>query len=378
MRDLARSTHLAVLSVAGVAFGITVAVAALSLPHPGDLARPTTVVALLMGAALTAGAALLAGWLITAPLRRVAGTLCALVGDAPGHRGTHAGRGQLSHIQADLNLLAHNVQTVMATVSKSTNIVAEASAELAAGGQQIGDGVDDAGRHATHASEAAEGASRNIGTTSTSAREIGRSTRSIADTVAEATQVAAQAVDIAESTNVIVKKLGDSSTEIGNVVKVITKIAGQTNLLALNATIEASRVGDIGKGFAVVATEVKELAQQTAQATEDISRRIAAIQADSAEAVGAMWQIGAVIEQISDFQREIANAVEHQTMITGEVDRDVSAAAGASDDVASAVAALSEALDKTRDAVSGTDRLAAKLAEVAQEMGQAIGVASGV
>src|SRR5207302_9745174 len=115
------------------------------------------------------------------------------------------------------------------------------------------------------------------------------------------------AVSVVESTNATVAKLGESSAQIGSVVKVITTIAGQTNLLALNATIEAARAGEAGKGFAVVANEVKDLAQETARATEDISRRVEAIQARTGEAVAAIAEIAAVIGRINDFQTTIAS-----------------------------------------------------------------------
>src|SRR6185436_9825997 len=111
----------------------------------------------------------------------------------------------------------------------------------------------------------------------------------------EPARVAAQAVSVAQSTNTTITKLGDSSVEIGNVIKVITTIAKQTNLLALNATIEAARAGEAGKGFAVVANEVKELAKQTAEATEDIAQRIGAIQNDAQAAVSAIGEVSTII-----------------------------------------------------------------------------------
>ena len=132
-------------------------------------------------------------------------------------------------------------------------------------------------------------------TVAAGSEEMGASIREIAQNATEAARVAAQAVEVADATNATVAKLGESSAEIGNVVKVITSIAEQTNLLALNATIEAARAGEAGKGFAVVANEVKDLAQETARATEDITRRVEAIQADTGGAVEAIGEIAAII-----------------------------------------------------------------------------------
>ena len=132
---------------------------------------------------------------------------------------------------------------------------------------------------------------------------------------------------MADTTNATVAKLGESSAEIGKVIKVITSIAQQTNLLALNATIEAARAGEAGKGFAVVANEVKELAKETAKATEDISQKIEAIQTDTRGAVEAIGQIGQIINQINDIPNTIASAVEEQTATTNEISRNVTEAA---------------------------------------------------
>ncbi len=135
------------------------------------------------------------------------------------------------------------------------------------------------------------------------------------------------------------KKLGESSQEIGNVIKVITSIAQQTNLLALNATIEAARAGEAGKGFAVVANEVKELAKQTARATEDIGRKIESIQGDTKGAVKAIEEISAIINQINDISNSIASAVEEQTVTTNEISRSVAEASSGVGDIARTSAA---------------------------------------
>jgi methyl-accepting chemotaxis protein len=177
---------------------------------------------------------------------------------------------------------------------------------------------------------------------------------------------------MAEATNATVAKLGESSAEIGNVVRVITSIAEQTNLLALNATIEAARAGEAGKGFAVVAGEVKDLAQATSQATEDIARRIEAIQVDTEAAVVAIGEISAIITQISDSHTSIASAVEQQTATTSEMSRSVSEAASGALEIAGNITAVASSADDTTAAASSTSRAAEELAAMAAEMEQLV------
>ncbi len=170
---------------------------------------------------------------------------------------------------------------------------------------------------------ATEQVNRNLQTVATGAEEMSATIKEIAKNASEAARVASEAVKSAATTNATVSKLGDSSVEIGQVIKVITSIAQQTNLLALNATIEAARAGEAGKGFAVVANEVKELAKQTAKATEDISQKINAIQGDTKSAVDAIGNISGIINQINDISNTIATAVEEQSATTNEMSRNV-------------------------------------------------------
>ncbi|MGZ4456048.1 MAG: methyl-accepting chemotaxis protein, partial [Nocardioides sp.] len=180
-------------------------------------------------------------------------------------------------------------------------------------------------------------------------------------------------VAAAEATTATVAKLGDSSSEVGDVIKVITSIAEQTNLLALNATIEAARAGEAGKGFAVVANEVKELARETSQATQDIGRRIEAIQAATGEAVTAIGRISEISAQISDTHTTIASAVEEQTATTNEMSRNVSEAAHGSTEIAETITGVARAAAENTEAATSTSRAAEDLARVAADMQQLVG-----
>jgi methyl-accepting chemotaxis protein len=165
-----------------------------------------------------------------------------------------------------------------------------------------------------------------------------------------------------------VSKLGESSCEIGQVIKVITSIAQQTNLLALNATIEAARAGEAGKGFAVVANEVKELAKETARATEDISRKIEAIQTDTKAAVDAIASISGVIHQINDISSTIATAVEEQNATTNEMSRNVSEAANGSGEITSNIARVAEAAQGTTRGATDTQKASQQLVETSTQL----------
>ena len=191
---------------------------------------------------------------------------------------------------------------------------------------------------------------------------MGASIRDIATNAAEAADVALRAAELARQANVTVTQLGTSSVEIGNVVKLITAVAGQTNMLALNATIEAARAGAAGAGFAVVAREVKDLASTTAQATEDIAGRIAAIQADSGAAVASIGQIIGVIEQIAQYSSTIAAAVEEQTATTGEMSRNITEAAASASEIAANVSGLALAAQQSSQGATSTRQTADELA----------------
>ena len=260
------------------------------------------------------------------------------------------------------------LQVTIAAVNHNAQALASSSEELTAVSQQMSSNSEETATQSNVVAAASEQVSKNVATVATSAEEMSASAKEIAKNATEAAKVATEAVKVAFETNKTVAKLGDSSIEIGKVIKVITSIAQQTNLLALNATIEAARAGEAGKGFAVVANEVKELAKQTATATEDISGKIEAIQTDTKAAVTAIDQIGKIINQISDIQNTIASAVEEQTATTNEIARNATEAAQGSTEISKNIANVSLAAKNTTQGANDTLTAATELAKLAADL----------
>jgi methyl-accepting chemotaxis protein len=258
-----------------------------------------------------------------------------------------------------------NLQATLAGVTESAQSLGSASEELAANSQQMVANAEETAAQAGVVSAAAEQVSRNVQTVATGTEEMSVSIKEIAKNAQEAARVASSAVKTAESTTTTVSKLGESSSEIGKVIKVITSIAQQTNLLALNATIEAARAGEAGKGFAVVANEVKELAKETAKATEDISQKIEAIQGDTRSAISAIAEISDLINRINDFQNTIASAVEEQTATTNEITRNVTEAAKGSTEIARNITGVALAAKSTTEGANETQKASVELSKMA-------------
>ncbi len=279
---------------------------------------------------------------------------------------------ELGDLTIAINKMSASLKRMIQAISENAVRVASASTELSATSEHITANSEETSAQAEVVSTAARTVSTNLETVASGAEEMGASIQEIAKNATEAAKVATSAVQVAESTTATVSKLGDSSSEIGEVVKVITSIAQQTNLLALNATIEAARAGEAGKGFAVVANEVKELAKQTAKATEEISGKIQAIQTDTKAAVEAIDSISRVIHQISDISATIATAVEEQSATTSEMTRNVSEAARGSADITQNIAGVAQAAQSTSQGATDTQKASQQLVETSEQLRQLV------
>jgi len=282
-------------------------------------------------------------------------------------------RDELGDLTQAINKVNDSLKTMILAIIENAQHVASASEELSATSQQISANSEETSAQAGTVSRASQQVSQNLQSVSTGAEEMTSTIQSIASNAHEAATIASNAVQTAQAANANVAKLGASSAEIGEVIKVITSIAQQTNLLALNATIEAARAGEAGKGFAVVANEVKELVKQTAKATEDISRKITAIQTDTRGAVEAIGTISGVIGQINDISGTIATAVEEQSATTNEMTRNVADAAKGSEEITRNIGGVAEAARGTSASAQESQKAANDLAEMAAQLHGLVG-----
>jgi methyl-accepting chemotaxis protein len=313
---------------------------------------------------------------ITRPLKDTVGVLRNMAeGEGDLTRRVSQGTGdELGEMGKFFNIFIVKLEGLIGRVASSTKVVAGSSENLFVVSHQMGVGAEETSMQANVVAAAAEQVTRNLQTVAAATEEMTASIGEIAKNASAAAGIASKAVERAHVANVAMDHLEQSSAEIGEVVKVINSIAQQTKLLALNATIEAARAGAAGKGFAVVANEVKELANETAKATKQISEKIEAIRNGTHEAVSVIGDISGIIAQMHDISTTIASAVEEQTATTREIARNVSEAAIGESHVTENITSVAQAAKMTSGGAKSTQNAAGELAGMAAELQKIVGV----
>ena len=288
-------------------------------------------------------------------------------GDLGGRVETQA-EGAVSQIGGALDRFFAELRQQIVVITRTSRDMAKASETLTTSSQQMGASAEETSAQANTVSSSARSVSDSLQTIAAAIEQMTSSIGEISTNTTKAAQMAQEAVSVTETTNGIIAKLGERSSEIGNVTKQITSIAEQTNLLALNATIEAARAGEAGKGFAVVANEVKELARETGDATEDIGTKIEAIQAEIDNAVDGISKVSGIIRQINDIQVIVASAVEQQTSTSGEMSRNIGDAATGSLNISNNIEGVAEAAQNAAGGAHDTQTAAAGLSRMSVEL----------
>jgi methyl-accepting chemotaxis protein len=336
----------------------------------------TTALAVLLTIFIISGLTLMVTrWILTRPLLAL---LDRFKGIAEGQadltrRVEISSTDEIGQLAESFNKFADGIQQDIMQIGAQADSLSRSSDEMRNLSQQIASANEETSTQASMVSAAAGQVSANVQSVATATEELNANTREIAANASEAAEVATRAVQIADETKATFDRLDESGTTIGNMVKVIYAIAEQTNLLALNATIEAARAGEAGKGFAVVADEVKKLANQTAQATEEISSTAEVISNHTKVAGDATEEISGIIRKIHEIQTTIASGVEEQTATTAEIAHSVTEAATGSSEIAERIAGIAAAVQQTAVASTSSHESADEMASLAEELKKIVG-----
>jgi len=336
--------------------------------HTHATGRDVLIGLLLLGLAVAAVVSTAIRRSIVRPLAGAGRALAAVArGDLTG-RLEVVGDNEISTMGRSLNAALDLLEQAMMAMSDSVDTLGSAAGELTEISADLSESASTTSAEAHQASITTEAVSQSVLAMSSSTEEMAASIREIAREASSVAAVANEGADVATSTNEVVTQLARSAEDIEEVLKVIASIAEETNLLALNATIEAARAAEAGRGFAVVAGEVKDLSQQTAQATASIGGRVAAMQSATGGAVQAIERIREIITRISDAQGAIAAAVEQQTATTDEITRRAAEAAEGSHDIARTASSVAAAATSTSAGAARTQGAAAELARLATDL----------
>ena len=310
---------------------------------------------------------------IVSPLRRVLTVVRGLAEGRLDQRIDYHAKDEVGELAHATNTSIDQLSTLMGEITNNAESLASASEQLTDVSSQLSAVAEQSSAQSSMVAAATEQISTNVGVLAAAGDDMSAAIQEIANSSNQAARTASDAVTHAAEASATVERLGASSQEIGDVVKLITSIAEQTNLLALNATIEAARAGDAGKGFAVVAGEVKELAQQTAHATEQVVNRIATTQSDAAAATAAIAQINEVIGRIDALQMSVSAAVEQQSATTAEMVRNVTEVSTGTQEISSNINGIATAATQTTESASETATTAAEVSRAAAQLRQLVG-----
>jgi methyl-accepting chemotaxis protein len=360
-------------------------------------------IAMVVSVVLALGLGIVISRGITQPIRRAAAMLKDISegeGDLT-KRLTVTSRDEIGEMATYFNRFVEKLQGIIGRIAGSVTTVASSATELSATATQLAGGAEETTNQSAQVAAAAEQMSTNMTTMSAATEQMSANVKTVSAAIEQANAsvgemaksaeraatVAADATQLVTASNTQIGNLRNAAEQIGNVIEVIQDIADQTNLLALNATIEAARAGDAGKGFAVVASEVKELAKQTAAATEDIRRRIEGIQTSTGQAVRSIGEITEVIKNVNEVSRTIASAVEEQSITTREiaknvaetstaaktVARSVTESATVTREIAKNIAQVDMAAKQTAQGASVTQTASGKVSDVTEQLHALVG-----